>query len=127
MATIRKRPLPSGKTAWQADYVDGAGKRRHKQFTTKREADAFLVHARGELVRGVHIPDATSIMVADAALLWLARGDAEGLERATLDAYGQHVELPIKPLIGCAKLSRISVPSVQAFADKLGETPLGQW
>ena len=39
MASIRKRALPSGKTAWQVDYRDNQGKRRHRQFLTKREAD----------------------------------------------------------------------------------------
>ena len=43
MASIRKRTLPSGKTAWLVDFKDANGKRRARQFAAKREADAFLV------------------------------------------------------------------------------------
>lgn len=122
MATIRKRALPSGKIVWQCDYRDGGGSRRSRQFQTRKDADAFLVKARSEVAQGIHAPDSTSVTIAEAATLWLARGASEGLEQSTLDSYGQHVELHIKPLIGATKLSRISVPSVQAFADELAKT-----
>lgn len=122
MASIRKRTLPSGKIVWQCDYRDGGGARRSRQFQMKKDADAFLVKARSEVAQGIHAPDSTSITIAEAAALWLARGVSEGLEQSTLDSYGQHVELHIKPLIGATKLSRMSVPSVQAFADELSKT-----
>jgi len=122
MASIRKRTLPSGKIVWQCDYRDGSGARRSRQFQMKKDADAFLVKARSEVAQGIHAPDSTSITIAEAAALWLARGVSEGLEQSTLDSYGQHVELHIKPLIGATKLSRMSVPSVQAFADELSKT-----
>lgn len=122
MASIRKRTLPSGKIVWQCDYRDGGGARRSRQFPMKKDADAFLVKARSEVAQGIHAPDSTSITIAEAAALWLARGASEGLEQSTLDSYGQHVELHIKPLIGATKLSRMSVPSVQAFADELSKT-----
>lgn len=122
MAIVRKRTLPSSKVVWQADYKDGEGKRRSKQFPTKREADTFLLGARGEVVRGVHVADSASITVAEACGLWLDRADAEGLERSTVLAYRQHVDLHIKPLIGGVKLNKVSVPAVQAFADELAKT-----
>lgn len=63
MASIRKRVLPSAKVVWLVDYKDGQGKRRHRQFPTKREADLFLVKARAEVAAGTHTPDSASITV----------------------------------------------------------------
>lgn len=119
MATIRKRALPSGKTVWQCDYRDGAGNRRSRQFQKKRDADAFLVQARAEVAQGIHTPDSVSITVEQAGALWLARGEAEGLEASTLAMYGQHVRLHINPRIGAVKLSRLTTPAVETFRDEL--------
>ena len=58
-------------------------------------------------------------MVAEAAQLWLASGEAAGLERATLDSYRTHVEFHIVPLLGSVKLSQLSVPMVRGFEDAL--------
>jgi integrase len=123
MASIRKRTLiDTGNIVWQCDYKDGSGKRRSRQFPTKKEADAFLVKARGEVGQGIHVADSVSITVAEAAALWLRRGATEGLEQSTLAAYEQHVRLHILPLIGGQKLSRLSAPLVEAFKDKLLDT-----
>lgn len=121
MATVRKRLLPSGKQVWQADYRDGAGKRRSKQFTLKKEADAFLVSARGEVAKGVHVAESASITVEAAAKAWIKRAEAEGLERSTIASYQQHVDLHIVPRIGATKLSKMTVPNVHDFADELGQ------
>jgi integrase len=51
--------------------------------------------------------------------LWLQGCEAAGLERSTLDYYRQHLERHITPLIGSVKLSRLTVPMVRAFEDKL--------
>lgn len=122
MAKVRKRTLPSGKIRWLADYFDGGGIRRTKQFTRRKDADDFLVRARGDIRLGVHVPDSVSITVKEAAKLWLIRCDHEGLERSTRDAYRQHVDLHIVPFIGAKKLSQITTPTVHAFADELKAT-----
>jgi integrase len=122
MATIRKRSWQSGsgtKTAWIADYFDSAGKRRLKTFSTKKAADAWLVQARGEVQRGTHTPDSVSVTIADAAELWLARCERDGLEQSTMAGYRSHVAYHIKPLIGPAKLSRLTAPRVQEYVDHL--------
>jgi integrase len=119
--SIRKRPLLDGRTVWQVDYRDGNGRRRHRQFPTRREADAFLVRARADVAAGTHTPESVSITVNAAADLWLARCEDNGLERTTLLAYRQHVVLHIAPLIGATKLARLTVPAVHAFADRLRE------
>jgi len=120
--SVRKRVLEDGEIHWQVDYRDGAGQRRHRQFPTKREADAFHARARTEVAAGMHTPDSASITVATAADLWIARCEREALERSTILAYRQHAELHILPHLGTTKLSRLSVPAVNAFRDQLLDT-----
>jgi integrase len=122
MASIRKRTWKSGeetKTAWIADYFDQDGKRHIKTHPTKKAAAAWLVTAQGEVARGVHTPENTSITVAEAAKLWIEKGELETLERSTLRQYGNHVKLHINPLVGNVKLARLSTPTIEAFRDEL--------
>lgn len=122
MASIRKRTWQSGgetKTAWVADYFDQGGKRHIKTFATKKAADGWLVTTRGEVQRGVHTAENASITVAEAAQLWLDKGELEKLERSTLRQYRNHVVLHINPLIGREKLARLSSPMIESFRDAL--------
>lgn len=119
MASIRKRTLPSGKVRWLAGYADGGGKRRYRQFETKKEADAFLTQARAQVQQGVHTPDAVSPTVTQAAVMWLQRCERNKLEATTIRQYRTHVDLHIVPFIGTMKLSRLTAPAVNAFADEL--------
>ncbi|TMK12017.1 MAG: site-specific integrase, partial [Alphaproteobacteria bacterium] len=123
MATVRKRNwrAASGeeKTAWIADYFDGAGKRHIKTFRTRKAADEWLVNARGEVQRGTHTPENASITVREAAALWLERCALEGLERSTLRFYKIHVDLHILPRIGGERLARLTTPRIEAFRDAL--------
>ncbi|MEF2071919.1 tyrosine-type recombinase/integrase [Consotaella aegiceratis] len=109
------------KTAWVADYVDAAGKRRLKTFQRKKEADAFAATANVEVREGVHVADSATITVKEAGKLWLKTCEGAGLERSTTDQYRQHVELHIDPFLGATKLNKITVPSVRAFQEKLRE------
>jgi integrase len=117
--SVRKRTLGAGETRWQVDYKDAAGIRRHRQFQTKREADAFHAKARIEVAAGVHTPDSASITIKEAAELWIARCEREGLEAATVLDYRQHLKLHILPRIGTTKLARLTVPAANAFRDRL--------
>jgi integrase len=117
--SVRKRMLTGGETRWQVDYRDGNGVRRHRQFATKRAAEAFNTKARGEVAAGIHTPDSASITVAEAATLWLARCERNQLEPTTVTAYRQHINLHIKPFIGSLKLARLTVPVVNVFRDQL--------
>jgi integrase len=122
MATVRKRSWQSSgerKTAWVADYCDQGGKRHLKTFATKKAADAWLVTTRHEVTRGTHTPESASITVAEAAQLWIRRGEVEHLERSTLAKYRNHVELHINPNLGGLKLARLSPPMVEEFRDDL--------
>lgn len=123
MSSIRRRqwtaPDGTDKSAWQVDYKDAGGKRRSKQFTRKKEAEAWLTTAAFEVQQGTHTPDSQSITVAKAAELWLARGRRERLETSTLASYEQHVRLHIVPLCGDRKLSQLTRPMAEGYRDKL--------
>ena len=105
--------------AWVVNYTDRGGVRRLKSFDRKRDAESFGIAVAGEVRAGLHVPDSQSIMVAEAARLWLESCEAAGLERTTLAPYRQHVDLHIVPLIGAVKLSQLTVPMVRAFEDAL--------
>lgn len=122
MAKIRKRTLPSGAVRWLVDYRDGGGARRAKMFKRKADADEFLVNARGEVRAGTHVADSQSMTVAQAADLWVQRGELDGLEATTVRQRRQHADLHIKPLIGTTRLSRLTAPAVQDFVDRLLES-----
>ncbi|WMT78850.1 site-specific integrase [Bradyrhizobium sp. Ash2021] len=71
------------------------------------------------MARGVHTPGSISPTVKDAGALWIKRCNEKNLEATTIDAYEQHVDLHIAPFIGAKKLSDMTVPAVNAFADQL--------
>ncbi|MET3925974.1 tyrosine-type recombinase/integrase [Devosia sp. 2618] len=123
--SVRKRKWTTAKSevkeAWQADYVDGQGNRQRQSFAKKKDADAFLLKAMGEVRDGVHVPDSETITVSAAGALWLKSGAADGLERTTLDQRRQHRDLHIVPFIGNTKLNKLTVPSIRAFQDTLRE------
>lgn len=121
--SVRKRtwtsPKGEEKTAWVVDYLDSKGKRRLRTFAKKKEADAFSATASVEVREGVHIAERETVTVKEAAVFWLASCDAAGLERSTTDQYKQHINLHIEPMIGAVKLTKITVPEVRAFQDRL--------
>jgi integrase len=123
MATIRKRAWrsPSGEAreAWTVDFRDQAGTRRHKQFATRKAADAFLVKARADVAAGMFTPDSTSITLAKALALWLDRAAAEGLEHGTQVQYRQHKAHILALIDGATKLARISHAQCEQLRDDL--------
>jgi integrase len=119
MATVRKRKLPSGLIRWQAGYVDGAGDRRFKAFAKKSDAEVWLVETRHDVARGLHTPGSRSPTVKEAGALWIKRCKEKGLESTTIKGYEEHCELHIYPFIGAKKLSDLTVPAVNVYADRL--------
>jgi integrase len=105
--------------AWVVDYADQGGKRRNKQFERKKAAEEFETTVKGELRAGIHTADAASVTVGEAGDRWIINCTSAGLERTTVDAYRQHLELHIKPFIGALKLSQLSVPIIADFERKL--------
>jgi integrase len=119
--SVRKRK-GAFKKPWQVDYKDGQGKRRSKQFATKKEADTFASTAAVEVREGIHVADRATCTVAEAGNFWLASVAASGVERSTLEQYRSHLKLHINPFIGAARLSQLHVPRVRAFADALRQS-----
>ena len=121
--SVRKRTWksPNGemREAWVVDYVDQHGDRHIKTFAKKRDADAHHAIVGVAVRAGTHTADSKSATVAKAAELWLASCDAAGLERATITAYRQHVELHIVPILGALRLTQLTVPLVRGFEDRL--------
>jgi integrase len=56
-----------------------------------------------------------------AAALRIKRCLEKGLEATTIQSYQEHVDLHIVPFIGAKKLSDLTMPAVNEFADKLRE------
>ncbi len=107
------------RTAWCADYFDQQGKRRLKTFRTRREADSFLVTARGQVASGTHTADSVSVTIAAAADLWLERCEAEGLEAQSIRTYRNLARYHVLPLLGHERLARLTTPRVERFRDEL--------
>lgn len=106
------------RAAFIADYLKD-GRRHHKQFSRKRDAENWLAAQRVEIATGIHTPDRDSITIAEAGVLWLAACVARDLEPTTINQYRQHLNFHIIPLIGASKLNAISGPTVRAFEDAL--------
>ena len=134
--SVRKRVWKTSKgvekEAWVVDYVDARREAASESFAKKKDATAFAATASVEIRAGVHTADSASITIAEAGKKWiesaeLGSADNEPLERATLDAYRQHLRLHIEPYIGSLKLSQLSAPTVVEFLERLarGDVPAG--
>ena len=108
--------------AWVAEYRDRAGAPHIKSFKRRRDAERYHATVAVDVRTGIHVPDSQSIMIAEAAKLWLASREAAELERATLDNYRRHVALHITPLIGGVKLSQLSAPWYAASRTRCAKT-----
>lgn len=120
--SVRKRAWTTKgveKTAWVVDYTDGQDTRRLKTFAKKKDADQFAAQAKVDIGKGTHVADGASITVEKAAADWIAKCEADGLERTTVDAYRGHVKYHLVPMIGTVLLNKINVPTVRAFEDQL--------
>jgi integrase len=132
MASIRKRSWTTAageeRTRWQVDYLDQDGTRRHKQFPTKKAADAFLVGARYEVAQGTHTPPSAKTMVADAVQHWLDHSSAEGIDAMTLRTYAAVARHHVTPILGREKLAKLTRPAIERYRDELlsGKVPDGR-
>jgi integrase len=129
MATVRKRTWTTTKgkerTAFVVDYfapdpVTGKPKRRLETFKREKDAKTYLTKMSTEVAAGVHIPERESITLAEAAQIWIERGETEALERSTMRAYHSHLKNHIVPSkIYHEKLVRLTRPMIEAFRDDL--------
>jgi len=123
MASIRKRswttPTGEAREAWQVDFVDQQGKRRHRQFRRRKDADAFMVSARAQVQVGTYTPDSTSVTIGEAIGLWIERAVAEGLEHGTREQYRQHRDHVLAVIDAKTKLSRLTQARCEQLRDDL--------
>jgi integrase len=123
VASVRKRAWRTktgqAKTGWMVDYIDQNGERQRKTFALKKSADAFALQAQFEVREGTHVTETDSVTVSIAGQNWIATVEAEGLEPTTIEQYRQHLRLHIEPFLGKTKLSKLNVPIIRDFADKL--------
>lgn len=149
MAAIRKRTWVNAgnqsRTAWTVDFTDANGRRERRQFSSRREADAFRVEIEGKLRTGTFRPEASRVTVKEAAALYLDYCEgrmrrSERMTRHNLAVYEGHVynyiatdparhekrkrnpKLPIfSGGIGELKLAQLTVSKVSDFRDRLRE------
>lgn len=118
--SVRKRVLPvSGESRWLVDYVDADGKRRAKQFHTKKEAVAYETIVRSELMTGTHIAEAATTTVQAAKELLIATLEADGAAPSTLENYENYYRNHVAPYVGGRLLTRITPADVQDWLDRL--------
>jgi integrase len=121
--SVRKRAWTtrSGepREAWIVDYFDQDGDRHIETFERKKDADARHATVKVDVRQGVHTAPSKSVTVTEAAEGWIKRVEADGLERATIREYRQHVDLHILPRIGRLKLAHLTSTRVEAFRDDL--------
>ena len=122
MAKVRKRiwtTKTGERTAWVGDYFapgpDGKRNRHTKTFPTKKEANAWLANTVVEIRLAVHTPAHLSPTVLEAGAAWIAQAETDGLERASVRQYRQHLDLHIRPFLGHIKLAELTPAAVQSF------------
>jgi hypothetical protein len=90
-----------------------------RAFLVKKDADARHAQIKVEIVQGKHVAPSDSIKVAAAAEHWLKSAEQAGLERATVEFYGQFVRRHIIPYLGAVRLAKITAGMVRSFQDRL--------
>src|SRR5262249_16933598 len=128
--SVRKRKwkTASGETreSWVVWYADQHGKGHIKTFDKKKAADAYHATVRIEIREGRHTAEGDRMTVAEAGKHWIATGESNNLERATLNEYRRHLEMLITPYLGHIKLAKLTAPMIAEFRTKLrtdGRTP----
>lgn len=142
---VRKRAWRTGKgevkAAWVADFVDDQGQRARRQFSTKREADAFRAETEGQLRSGTYRAEADRVTVKEVAFRFLAYCHSrmerrERMTRGNLKTLTGHVHNYICPEDGrsgrtlqnvtyfeaglaAVKLRQLSGRAVGDFRDRL--------
>lgn len=103
------------------DLVPGPdGKRRQKWFsgfTTKREAQGFLISALSDQQRGTFVEPTTKTL-AEYLDEWVAAIEAT-LRPSTWDSYKSVIGSYVIPRLGTVRLSKVTAPRLNAFYAEL--------
>ena len=131
--SVRKRVWTNKgetKEAWVHDYKDQAGRRRHKQFDHKKDADAYRRKVEDEIERGIHTPARLTTSFAKACQAWLDRCEARWKEKnsrddaitfGTLVSYQRLARVHVLPALGGMKLNEIDSSHVARFLEQKDE------
>src|SRR5437867_1218854 len=104
---------------WVADYRDTAGRRRCKEFRTKRQADDFLAQRVVESLQRTRPAVDPDITVSAYAERWKKIVSA-GLKSATVRSYEGTLRLHVLPAFGPTKVRQIVKGRVrELLAEKL--------
>lgn len=120
--SIRKRKWTSGgkeKETWIVDYVDQRGKRRHKSYSTKKEATEGLIKIMSEVSSGNHVAERDSITIKEASELWEKSWSGSDLEESSMRSYQSILQHNILPLIGNRLLSKFLIQDVMSYQVEL--------
>ncbi len=133
MASVRKRTWKTDgepRTAWTVDFVDQTGERHRRQFSMKREADAFRIEIEAQLRSGAFRSDAQKTKIKDLAKLFLdhckGRSDrGERMTRGTLRVYRIHIRIY---MLGDSRTSVLKLGDNRKvrFAHGIGDLTLAQ-
>lgn len=126
MASVRKRSWKTAtgqvKTCWLVDFIDQNGKRKAKQFKTKKEADAFETDMRADVRdrRYVHAHDNPTVeQVKDDWFAFLNSRRAAGeMEAACVEDYKGKFRLHILSSvygIGREKIGLLTWARIEEF------------
>jgi integrase len=107
------------RSAWQVDYTDAAGKRHHKAFSKKKDADAYYAEVKTDIAKGVHTPVSKTETVQSAGTSWIKYLEGEGLERASIAGAKQHLKNHINPALGHIKLGQLNSKMITDFRSSL--------
>jgi integrase len=102
---------PAG--TWQARWRDAQGKSRAKNFPRRQDAQAHLAAVHTDMRRGVALPNAGNLTVAQWADRWL--DGARNLGMGGKDTYRRDLDNFIVPELGDLALDRLTDAHIDAF------------
>jgi integrase len=98
---------------WDVRWRDDTGRQRHRAFERKQDAEAFLVQAKADLVRGTYTdPTAGKVTVRAYAESWLA---SQTSDPSTREATELRLRLHVFPELGGRELRALRPSVVQAW------------
>lgn len=120
MASVHKRPLAKGGSAWVVRYRDPNNRPRERSFRTAADARAFAKTVDADVVRGDYVnPTLGRTRFSYWAEQWF--GTTAGLRAKTRQGYESMLRVHVVPHFGGWQVSAVDTPAVRAFLAKLGE------
>lgn len=118
---LNKRVYPGGRVRWRARYPDpsrGGKKQIERQFSTKREAEAWLTAQRASIHRGEHIdPKDNQRLFAQVVEEWQATW--VDLEPKTRAGYGAILDRHVLPRWSQVRVGSALPDAIQVWINEL--------